>query len=235
MMSAIEHQVVIVLDTWFDKFYFAVPCDPVPKPTSPPGSVISIDPGVRTPWVGYDPSGKVIDFAPLSRPEIQRLHRGVDAIKARLAKKEGTRGHRTRLVNAIRRRIARVGNLVLETQRQTAHYLCTRYETILLPDLKLSTWLPKKFKKMNHVVRRGMLAWRHYAFKQRLTSKAIECGCRVLIVNEAYTSKTCGHCGKLNDTIGGSKVFSCSCGHIADRDHNAARNILLRYLTLNGL
>ncbi len=56
----------------------------------------------------------------------------------------------------------------------------------------------------------------------------------VVVVDEAYTSKTCGSCGELNNKLGGNKVFKCNhCGLIADRDLHAARNILLRYLTRN--
>jgi transposase len=56
---------------------------------------------------------------------------------------------------------------------------------------------------------------------------------RVLRGSEAYTSKQCGHCGTLNDKLGGSEVFACrseGCGAQGDRDVHAARNILLRFL-----
>ena len=60
--------------------------------------------------------------------------------------------------------------------------------------------------------------------------------CRVIVCDEAYTSKTCGQCGAINRKLGGSKVFRCKpCGYTADRDASAARNILLRYLTLHGV
>ena len=50
-----------------------------------------------------------------------------------------------------------------------------------------------------------------------------------MIAAEHYTSKTCGECGALNETLGGKKTFLCAfCGYEADRDHNGARNILLR-------
>src|SRR5690606_8719719 len=55
----------------------------------------------------------------------------------------------------------------------------------------------------------------------------------VVIVNEAYTSKTCGSCGCLNERLGGSKHFHCPhCHFHIDRDVNGARNILIRFLTL---
>lgn len=53
---------------------------------------------------------------------------------------------------------------------------------------------------------------------------------------QAFTSKTCGKCGHLNNKLGGSRTFNCSaCKHTEDRDVHAARNILLRYLLEQGI
>jgi putative transposase len=63
-------------------------------------------------------------------------------------------------------------------------------------------------------------------------------GTRIEICDEQYTSKTCGSCGRLNETLGASKTFQCAhwmCERVVDRDHNAARNILLRYLAVNDI
>ena len=75
----------------------------------------------------------------------------------------------------------------------------------------------------------------HHRFKQRLlANKAREYPwCKVLIVDEAYTSKTCGMCGHIHQSLGGNKVFRCPhCSFEIDRNVNGARNILLRFLTL---
>ena len=58
---------------------------------------------------------------------------------------------------------------------------------------------------------------------------------QVIECYEDYTSKTCGQCGALNEKLAGKKVFDCpqeDCDYKAGRDTSAARNILLRYLTL---
>ena len=74
-----------------------------------------------------------------------------------------------------------------------------------------------------------MLTWSHYKFRLRLLHKASQYGKTVLIVDESYTSKTCSKCGWQNDKLGGSKTFKCkNCEITIDRDHNAARNILLK-------
>jgi putative transposase len=80
---------------------------------------------------------------------------------------------------------------------------------------------------------RMLLTWSHYRFRQLLQSKVAERPhCRLFVVNEAYTSKTCGACGRLHENLGSKKTFRCpSCGLRLDRDVNGARNILLRFLS----
>ena len=77
-----------------------------------------------------------------------------------------------------------------------------------------------------------MYTWAHYAFKQRLLEMSQKyTHKKVLIVNEAYTTRTCGNCFVVNNNVGASKVFCCvHCDLEADRDVHAARNILLRYV-----
>jgi putative transposase len=54
----------------------------------------------------------------------------------------------------------------------------------------------------------------------------------VVLVDESYTSKTCGGCGRINHGLGKSKLFWCEqCGFRTDRDWNGARNIWLKFLT----
>lgn len=81
---------------------------------------------------------------------------------------------------------------------------------------------------------RSMYAWAHCRFRERLIHKASQYGwCSVVTVREDYTSKTCGACGRLTD-VGSSDVFRCAhddCAFVGGRDRNAARNVLLRFLT----
>jgi len=93
----------------------------------------------------------------------------------------------------------------------------------------------KKQRSISTKTARAMCTMSHFGFKQRLLSKQREYpDCNVIICDEAYTSKTCGACGGLNDSLGGKKEFECAfCGYCADRDVNAARNILLKYIATN--
>ncbi|WP_009990799.1 RNA-guided endonuclease InsQ/TnpB family protein, partial [Saccharolobus solfataricus] len=53
-------------------------------------------------------------------------------------------------------------------------------------------------------------------------------GKKLILVNPAYTSKTCAKCGYVKEDLSLSdRVFVCpNCGWIADRDYNASLNIL---------
>jgi putative transposase len=51
----------------------------------------------------------------------------------------------------------------------------------------------------------------------------------LFIVNESYTSKTCGKCGEINNKLGSQSIFKCkTCKIEIDRDINAARNICIK-------
>ena len=46
-------------------------------------------------------------------------------------------------------------------------------------------------------------------------------------IGEEWTTKTCSSCGHVNHHVGAHSVFCCPhCGLIADRDTQAAKNIL---------
>ena len=116
-------------------------------------------------------------------------------------------------------------------------FLVENHDTILLPKFETKSMVNSRAKRrIRSKTARAMMTWSpHYRFKTRLQNKTREYpGCKVMIVDEHYTSKTCGKCGKLNEKLGSSKTFLCpSCNFNADRDIQAARNILLRFITMN--
>jgi putative transposase len=65
-------------------------------------------------------------------------------------------------------------------------------------------------------------------FVNILVAKAEEAGVRVVAVNPANTTQACSSCGAMPETKKtlSERLHSCSCGYVADRDVNAAENIL---------
>lgn len=83
---------------------------------------------------------------------------------------------------------------------------------------------------LNAGCKRLIQAASHFTFRQRLKAKCEEYNIEFMEVDESYTSKTCGSCGNLNNSLGSSKVFKCKCGFCTDRDVNGARNIMIKGL-----
>ena len=91
-------------------------------------------------------------------------------------------------------------------------------------------------RKMRSRTARQMATCAHDRFRQRLTFKCRQFGCKVAIVNEAYTSKTCSCCGNVKYNLGGAKVYKCrACRAVMDRDVNGAKNIFLRNYEALGI
>lgn len=196
-------------------------------------SVVALDPGVRTFQTTYDASGLATEWGKGDMQQLFKLCLVADNLQASLKTKQGAKRRSTKL--AWHRVLSRVKNLVKEVHRKMATWLCESYRVVLIPKFESSRMVKRGGRKIRSKTARGMLTWSHYAFRAMLKDKAelfpwvtiVEC-------DEAYTSKTCGRCGVIHTTLGSAKTFRCkSCGYVADRDISAARNILLRYLSLH--
>lgn len=128
-------------------------------------------------------------------------------------------------------------NLIDECHKKAALWFLKTFDVIIIPPFNSHMMARKKKRRLNRRTVRKMLTWSHGRFLNRLLSKAEELGKKVVIVSEAYTSKTCSACGWVNQSLGGQKVFRCqNCKWIVDRDVNGARGIFLRgLLFLEGL
>jgi len=106
------------------------------------------------------------------------------------------------------------------------------YKVILLPIFGVSRMV--RGRRLCLVMKRGMLNWSHYKFRQRLLQKAE----LTLMYHEPYSSKTCGECGHCHKNLGGRKTCKCpkpDCHYRADRNASAARNIFMCWCTLKNI
>jgi putative transposase len=215
-------------------FYFCVPTDVPLEPRAATSDnqarVIALDPGVRTFQTGYDPQGRLFEFGKGNIRRIERLCKHLDRLQATLAMPEMRAPRRYRLRRAAAQLRQRIRDLVDDVHRKTAHFLATSYDVVLLPVFESQRMVNKNQRVgLASKTARMMLTWAHYRFQQRLIQRGKRTGCEVRLVDEAFTSKTCGACGALHPGLQGAKLFVCpSCQHTIDRDANGARNILLR-------
>lgn len=124
----------------------------------------------------------------------------------------------------------KIKNLRNEVHWQTISFLLRNFKNIFIPRLDTKHMVLKGSRKLNKTAARQMLTWSHGLSIERLLSKSREFNdTHVHIVDKCYTSRTCGGCGIMNESLGTSKWFSCrSCGFECERDLNGARNVFIK-------
>ena len=104
---------------------------------------------------------------------------------------------------------------------KTAKQYTTRYGRIAVEDLNISGML-----KNQHLAKSiSDASWG--AFLAILEAKAANAGHQVMRVNPRFTSQKCHQCGEIVQKSLSVRTHICPfCGYVADRDVNAAKNIL---------
>ena len=192
------------------------------------GSLVAIDPGVRCFATAY------------SMDQVTSYGDGFYASRVFpiLLELDGLIGHRARAKHPewkrhyqkkIDRLTIRARNLIDDLHRRVAYDLVKSFDVILLPSFETKDMSSTEDRKIRTKTVRSMLGLAHYRFKLKLEWMCRKYGKRLVIGNEAYTSKTRSWDGVIETNLGGGKTISD--GEIrVDRDVNGARGFLLRAL-----
>lgn len=211
----------------------------------PKFNTVAVDPGVRTFQTLYSPDGVVAKLGNGYNQLLVGMCKRIDNYqsyhnefsqpipviltedqKKIIKKKKRTR---YRLRKRMKRTWKKVKNITEQLHKVTAKYLVDNFEHILIPDTNISNMVKSYKRNINKTTVRGLMCLSHYKFRERLKQLADRKGNIVTEVSEAYTSKTCGLCGYINEELGGQKIFTCSkCKYKCDRDIHGARNIYIR-------
>ena len=134
--------------------------------------------------------------------------------------------------------LKRHNTLVWDYHCQVANYLATSLDVIVMPCMATSGMIQRRLKKaMQKLTKQDLTGWVHCKFVNCLFVKChdIEHNPQykkkslLLVWPKAYTSKTCRQCSKLHNNLRLSKTFTClSCGYVANQDHNAAQNMIIK-------
>jgi putative transposase len=88
----------------------------------------------------------------------------------------------------------------------------------------------------NHTLAKSIMDASWGAFLDILEEKAERAGHQVVRVNPHFTSQNCHNCGEIVQKSLSVRTHICPfCGYVADRDVNAAKNILNRARPGHGL
>lgn len=213
--------------TPLNKYYLSIPEALVIGENQAKNKIIFIDPGQSTFITGYDPSGKIITIGEKDIGRICRLQHYKNKLQGRI-EKEVVKHKRYKMRKALLSINENIKNLVDDFHKKTTKFLTSNYNNIFIPKLNFH-----KCKKLNTKDKQKMASLRLCELVDRLIMKTREIkNCKVEIVNEAFTTKTCSNCGEQKETINRNRVYECNkCGLSIDRDINASKNIMLRYFS----
>lgn len=230
--------------TWYMLHTYKRPKEVFDKPRY---NIISLDPGIRTFQTGYSPDGLTIKFGEKQIEQIKKIHKRIDLLKsARTNIKHGYPfksksnkpepikiGQCRRNMKAKQAKLEKkVYDVTSNLHNQVSAYLTNNFDHVLLPEFGTSEMV--KQNKLQPCTKRIMNSLSFYRFKQKLLEQCHRKNRHLHIVSEAFTTKTCGSCGTLND-IGSDKIYKCTrCEYTLDRDIHGSRNILVRFLTNIG-
>ena len=197
-----------------------------------------IDPGGRTFNTIYDPSNVKCYQVGIEKDKakIKMYEQQIDRAQLYLTKaieKEQLQAKEDRITQ-LKKLHLKLKTFVHHIHLTLSSELVANYKHVALGKLNVSSIVKKdRPNPLNSKSNRQLLCWRHYQFRQRLLNRAVGTDCNVIIQDEAYTSKTCGRCGNINENLGSSLTYKCSkCQYETHRDVNGARNILLKSLDM---
>ncbi len=205
------------------KWYASFACEVDEKLLPPTGRTVGIDVGIASLIATSD--GDTVAPQNWYRSEQSRLR----VIQRRVARRKKGGSNRRKAVAQLQRQHEHIQNRRKDFLNKLAHTLIASYDLIALEDLQITNMVK------NHHLSKSILDAGWGYFTRHLAHKAEEAGREIVLVNPAYTSKTCSGCGVIFDGLSLSdRWIECECGVSLDRDVNAAINILQRALDRVG-
>ncbi len=162
-------------------------------------------------------AGTVIDSPQYLKASLVRLHK----LQRMVARRKKGSHRRRKAVHQLAKELEQIANQRHDWWHKVVHQLVNTYGLIAIEDLNLSFMLRNgTLSRVTHDVALGI-------FYQLLDYKAIEAGVEVVKVNPKNTSQQCNGCGVIVKKGLKVRTHHCpNCGFTADRDVNAALNIL---------
>jgi putative transposase len=184
--------------------------------------IVGIDLGCRSFATFYGQGDGKVEIGSIDQPRqlLKKLRSRIKQLKSiRLPKR----------IKNLRKRLnkleSKIQNVVHETHYMISKYLTSRYDVILLGDIKSHDILQGKIWSS---VKQEFQDLSFYKFKLILSQKCLQQGKVMKLVKEEYTSKSCTFCGNRYE-IGSSKTYECkTCNVKYDRDEGSSRNIFMK-------
>ena len=215
-----------------NQYYISITHEPTKKEYNDNGQYQAIDLGITKIVTAVNSKGRFLEVRTPRpdkywNPTISKLQSRRDHCK-KYSKKW------YKLNQVINKLKSKQSNQIKDFQHKTSRKIIdnTRANTIIVGDLNVKGMGKSKNKGLNRATQNtGYMA----RFTKFLTYKAELVGKKVIRIDERNTSKTCCNCGKIHKMRLYDRNMICECGNNLDRDKNSSINIMLRFLSQNGL
>lgn len=199
-----------------DEWYAVYTCEVEARPLPTTGSQVGVD--VGTTWFAITSDGEFVENPRHYQTAMKKLRTAQRAVARKPNKRSNRRKKAVKRVAKIHRKVARQR---LDFHHKTATKLIRENDLVAHEDLNVSGMGRGNLARSIHDA-----GWSQ--FFSLLALKAVDAGRQVIRVNPAYTSQRCNQCGHTcRENRRNQAEFVCvSCGHTANADHNAAKNIL---------
>lgn len=145
----------------------------------------------------------------------------IKRLQRRLSKTSKGSKNRTKVKN-------KLGKAHLKVSRRRNDWVCKLAQRVIQSnDLIAIENLKVRNMVKNHCLAKSISDAAWYRFREWLEYFGVVYGVPVIAVNPSYTSQNCSNCGQKVVKTLSTRTHKCPhCGYIADRDENAAINIL---------
>jgi putative transposase len=201
-----------IADDWYIAFPYEVETEPTPKLVD----AVGVDLGVKE--LATLSTGVVFPNPKAYKKNIQKLKR---LSKTHSRKSKGS-NNRYKSKIKLAKHHARVSNIRKDALHKVTNYLCKNHAVIVIEDLNVSGMM------QNHKLAKSIADCGFYEFKRQLEYKCKKFVAKLVLADRWYpSSKTCSNCGcKKESLLLSERVYECKhCGHVIDRDLNAAINL----------
>jgi putative transposase len=196
-------------------WYVQCVCETSPTPLPKKDNAVGLDMGIR--YLIADSDGRIVSNPKHAKKSAKTLARH----QRKLATCKKGSHRRKKVKKTVARTHERIANQRKDTLHKASHKYVEQYQTIVIEDLKVANMV------RNHCLAFAIADASWGMFRQFLENKAESAGRQVIAVAPHYTSQKCSQCGEYVQKSLSVRTHVCPfCGYIADRDENAARNIL---------
>jgi len=207
-----------------DGYYvqFCVDHDRVEK-RSPTLKTVGIDVGLNHFYTDSD--GETVGLP----RHLRKSEKALKRLSRRMSKTQKGSNNRAKFRNKLARKHLKVSRQRKDFVVKTARCVVKSNDLVAYEDLKV-----RNMVRNRHLAKSiSDAAWTQFREWVEYFGKVF--GVVTIAVPPHYTSQNCSKCGKVVKKTLSTRTHTCHhCGHVQDRDHNAARNILEKALRTAG-